>query len=99
MPMAVQIFSKETCYVMALKPTSYSAQSIAVEYVIVQLTTLRMQESNAMVCMFILHNMHINISLSDIVAKTDGITNFIISCVSLKHVWVGVGMLEHTYSV
>jgi hypothetical protein len=33
---------------MALKPTSYSAQSIAVEYVIVQLTTLRMQESNAM---------------------------------------------------
>ena len=41
---------------MALKPTSYSAQSIAVEYVIVQLTTLRMQESNAMVCMCTITN-------------------------------------------
>ena len=48
--MTVQTSSRGTCYVMALKLTSYNAQSIAVEYVIVQRTIQKMQESNVPVC-------------------------------------------------
>ena len=93
MPMTVQTFSRGTCYAMAQNLPSYSAQSIVMEYVIVQQTIQRMLELNAMVCKLhacMYYWFHLNMHTVVLSVSTTSLA-LSVKCVLISH---GVLLLE-----